>query len=161
MRLVVDLTRCQGYGQCAYFAPDVCRIGGKEGLTDDPEPDEGQRERVLRSVAACPVHAIRLERIDDRGAAAAATPAFAATVPTQRTAPSMLAAGVEAFRRTGRIVVVGASLAGLAAAGGLRREGFAGSLTLIGGERDRPYDRPPPAKQGGDGRVRADHTWVA
>jgi NADPH-dependent 2,4-dienoyl-CoA reductase/sulfur reductase-like enzyme len=46
-----------------------------------------------------------------------------------------------------RIVIVGASAAGLAAAETLRREGFAGTVTLIGGEIDLPYDRPPLSKQ--------------
>ena len=46
-----------------------------------------------------------------------------------------------------RIVVVGASAAGLAAAETLRREGYAGTLTLIGAEVDAPYDRPPLSKQ--------------
>jgi len=45
------------------------------------------------------------------------------------------------------IAVVGASLAGIRAAGALRREGFAGSLVLIGEEPHRPYDRPPLSKQ--------------
>lgn len=45
------------------------------------------------------------------------------------------------------IAVVGASTAGLAAAGALRRRGFAGTLTLIGDEPHRPYDRPPLTKQ--------------
>ncbi|MFF9653634.1 NAD(P)/FAD-dependent oxidoreductase [Streptomyces sp. NPDC014622] len=46
-----------------------------------------------------------------------------------------------------RIVVVGASAAGLSAAETLRREGFDGSLTLVGRERHLPYDRPPLSKQ--------------
>ncbi|MFJ9173813.1 NAD(P)/FAD-dependent oxidoreductase [Streptomyces sp. NPDC102360] len=46
-----------------------------------------------------------------------------------------------------RIVVVGASAAGLAATEGLRRIGFDGRLTLIGEETDQPYDRPPLSKQ--------------
>jgi 3-phenylpropionate/trans-cinnamate dioxygenase ferredoxin reductase subunit len=46
-----------------------------------------------------------------------------------------------------RVVVVGASAAGLAAAEGLRREGFTGSLTLVGEEEHLPYDRPPLSKQ--------------
>ncbi|MEV4016170.1 FAD-dependent oxidoreductase [Nonomuraea angiospora] len=46
-----------------------------------------------------------------------------------------------------QIVVVGASAAGLAAAETLRREGYDGSLTLIGEELDPPYDRPPLSKQ--------------
>ncbi|MBV1938485.1 FAD-dependent oxidoreductase [Streptomyces sp. BV286] len=46
-----------------------------------------------------------------------------------------------------RIVVVGASAAGLAAAETLRREGYDGTLTLIGDEPHAPYDRPPLSKQ--------------
>uniref|UniRef100_A0AAU2W574 NAD(P)/FAD-dependent oxidoreductase n=1 Tax=Streptomyces sp. NBC_00008 TaxID=2903610 RepID=A0AAU2W574_9ACTN len=46
-----------------------------------------------------------------------------------------------------RIAVVGASAAGLSVVEGLRREGYAGSLTLIGEETHLPYDRPPLSKQ--------------
>ncbi len=46
-----------------------------------------------------------------------------------------------------RIVVVGASLAGLRAAEALRREGFDGALALVGAEPHPPYDRPPLSKE--------------
>ncbi|MFF3850043.1 NAD(P)/FAD-dependent oxidoreductase [Streptomyces sp. NPDC002328] len=46
-----------------------------------------------------------------------------------------------------RIVVVGASAAGLAAAETFRREGYDGTLTLVGDEPLAPYDRPPLSKQ--------------
>ncbi|MET9971655.1 FAD-dependent oxidoreductase [Streptomyces sp. NPDC006356] len=46
-----------------------------------------------------------------------------------------------------RIAVVGASAAGLAAAETLRREGYDGTLTLVGDEPLAPYDRPPLSKQ--------------
>lgn len=46
-----------------------------------------------------------------------------------------------------RVVVVGASLAGLRAAETLRTAGFTGSLTLVGDEPHLPYDRPPLSKQ--------------
>ncbi|MEW1779796.1 FAD-dependent oxidoreductase [Streptomyces sp. NPDC086777] len=46
-----------------------------------------------------------------------------------------------------RIAVVGASAAGLAAAETLRREGYHGTLTLVGDEPRTPYDRPPLSKQ--------------
>ncbi len=44
------------------------------------------------------------------------------------------------------VLVVGASLAGHATARALRAEGFDGRLTLVGGEPERPYDRPPLSK---------------
>jgi 3-phenylpropionate/trans-cinnamate dioxygenase ferredoxin reductase component len=46
-----------------------------------------------------------------------------------------------------RIVIVGASLAGLRAAMTLREDGFAGSLVVVGEEARMPYDRPPLSKQ--------------
>ncbi|MGW8437868.1 NAD(P)/FAD-dependent oxidoreductase [Nocardiopsis sp. NPDC055879] len=44
------------------------------------------------------------------------------------------------------IVIVGGSLAGLRAAETLRKEGFAGTLTVIGEEDRLPYNRPPLSK---------------
>ncbi len=57
-----------------------------------------------------------------------------------------------------RVVVVGASLAGLRAAEALRRDGFDGALTIVGEERHAPYDRPPLSKQLLTGRVDAEGT---
>lgn len=68
------------------------------------------------------------------------------------------AENLQAFRRDGRIVVVGASLAGLRAAETLREEGFTGSLTMIGDELGEPYDRPPLSKQVLTGWVPAGNT---
>lgn len=65
---------------------------------------------------------------------------------------------VTKFRAEGRIVIVGASLAGLRAAEALREKGFEGSLTIIGDEPHEPYDRPPLSKQVLKGWVPADHT---
>ena len=45
------------------------------------------------------------------------------------------------------VAVVGASLAGLRTVEALRREGFAGRITVIGAEESLPYDRPPLSKQ--------------
>ena len=64
----------------------------------------------------------------------------------------------DGFKQNGRIVIVGASLAGLRGAEALRNEGFRGHLTIIGDESHEPYDRPPLSKQVQKGWVKADHT---
>lgn len=138
MRVVVDLTRCQGYGQCVFMAPEVFSMNGREALAYDPAPSEDQRQNVLRAAAACPVQALHVER---------------ATVADPD--PGPYAADGDRFRRDGRVVIVGSSLAGTRAAAVLRREGFAGALTLVGDEPGEPYDRPPLSKQVLSGQVPA------
>ncbi|MCD2195847.1 FAD-dependent oxidoreductase [Actinomycetospora endophytica] len=150
MRLVVDLTRCQGYAQCAFLAPGAFVMQGEgEALLYEPEPDDEQRERVLRAAAACPVQAIVLDRGPVRNGDRPAVPAPRRDGITQ-----------DEFLRTGRIVIVGASLAGARAAGALRYEGFRGSLTVIGDESHDPYDRPPLSKQVQEGWVAPGHTGL-
>lgn len=46
-----------------------------------------------------------------------------------------------------RVLVIGASLAGLSAARALRAQGFEGDLVVVGDEVHRPYDRPPLSKE--------------
>ncbi|WP_329245863.1 FAD-dependent oxidoreductase [Actinoallomurus sp. NBC_01490] len=147
MRVIVDLTRCQGYGQCAFLAPEIFAMRGEEALMYDPDADDAQREHVLRAVAACPVQAIHVEWM-------------AVQHKERRAAAVRPQLGDDGLRKTGRVVIVGASLAGGRAAGVLRREGFTGALTVIGGEPYEPYDRPPLSKQVLAGGVPADHTLL-
>jgi NADPH-dependent 2,4-dienoyl-CoA reductase/sulfur reductase-like enzyme len=65
------------------------------------------------------------------------------------------------FKAHGRIVIVGASLAGHSAAEALRAGGFVGPLTIIGDEPDLPYDRPPLSKSVLTGWLPAEHTSLA
>jgi NADPH-dependent 2,4-dienoyl-CoA reductase/sulfur reductase-like enzyme/ferredoxin len=152
MKLVVDLTRCQGYAQCAFLAPSAFTMHGDEALLYDPDPSDDQRERVLRAAAACPVQAIVLDRVGSRNGARQAD--------AVRRAAAVRGGSDRGFLGSGRIVIVGASLAGLRAAAALRHEGFTGSLTLIGDEPDAPYDRPPLSKQVLGGSVPATHTGL-
>ncbi|KPI11546.1 Ferredoxin--NAD(+) reductase [Actinobacteria bacterium OK074] len=46
-----------------------------------------------------------------------------------------------------RVLVVGASAAGLTTAEALRRKGYEGTITVLGDEPHAPYDRPPLSKQ--------------
>lgn len=48
---------------------------------------------------------------------------------------------------TGAVAIVGASLAGAAAAATLRSEGFDGRVVLVGAEPHLPYERPPLSKE--------------
>jgi ferredoxin len=67
MRIVVDLNRCQGYAQCVPLAPDVLKLSGEEALMYDPNPDDSLRLQVLRAAASCPVQAILVDRLDEKG----------------------------------------------------------------------------------------------
>ncbi|GGT46583.1 MULTISPECIES: ferredoxin [Nonomuraea] len=60
MRIVVDLTRCQGYAQCVFLAPRVFRLHGEEALLYTPAVPDDQLERVRQAAVACPVQAILL-----------------------------------------------------------------------------------------------------
>ncbi|QUQ64173.1 FAD-dependent oxidoreductase [Kutzneria sp. CA-103260] len=139
MKVIVDLTRCQGYAQCAFAAPEVFVMRGDEALLYDSDPDQGQQEKIERAVAACPVQAIVIDAEDGQR--------WQPHPPREAAAVGTLGGPEEAAERTGRVVIVGASLAGLRAASVLRRDGFTGSLTMIGDEPHVPYDRPPLSKQ--------------
>ena len=109
-------------------------------------PDDAEREQVMRAVAACPVQAMV---IDELG-----------TLGRSDKAGTAEAGNGQALDQVRRIVIVGASIAGLRAAATLRREGYQGSLTLIGDEESDPYDRPPLSKQVLSGQVAADQTML-
>ncbi|MBF4605948.1 FAD-dependent oxidoreductase [Curtobacterium sp. VKM Ac-1393] len=124
------MTKCQSYAQCCFLAPGVFRFEGEEALAYNPNPSDAERFRVLQSAAACPVQAIRVG-----GARLPVRPA-----DTAEPVHTPLAADE-------RVVIVGASLAGLTAAETLRTAGFTGTITVLGDEPHLPYDRPPLSKQ--------------
>lgn len=130
MEIAVDMTKCQSYAQCCFLAPGVFRFEGEEALAYNPNPSDAERFRVLQSAAACPVQAIRV--------GGACLPVRA--VDTDESVHAPLTAD-------DRVVIVGASLAGLTAAETLRSSGFTGTITVVGDEPHLPYDRPPLSKQ--------------
>jgi ferredoxin len=65
MRIVVDLNRCESYGQCVFAAPSVFTFVGEESLEYDYAPDDMLRSQVELAAAACPTQAIRIGRPAD------------------------------------------------------------------------------------------------
>lgn len=58
------------------------------------------------------------------------------------------------------VLIVGASVGGLTVAEALRREGYAGKLTMLGAEKHLPYDRPPLSKKVLAGAVPPERTQL-
>ena len=54
MRIAVDLNRCQGYARYVPLASDVLKPLGEEALAYHPNPDDSQRQRVLRRGGVAP-----------------------------------------------------------------------------------------------------------
>ena len=61
VRIIVDLVRCQSYGQCIYAAPTVFRFNGEASLEFDYAPDDALREKV--SVLSPPARSRRFASV--------------------------------------------------------------------------------------------------
>jgi ferredoxin len=60
----IDRIRCDGHGLCAELLPELIELDdwGSPLLAPGPVP-EPLREHATQAVAACPVMALRLERV--------------------------------------------------------------------------------------------------
>ena len=63
MKIVADVPKCVGAGQCVMYAPELFGQDEDSGLVvvSVPEPGQQQRELAERAVLACPSRAIWLE----------------------------------------------------------------------------------------------------
>ncbi len=138
------LSPVPGYAQCAFLAPDVFRMHGEEALmySNPTTPSATRCCAPRRPAPSRPFWS---------------TSWRAGTRRWGRRRHEHCGY-LQGFKRDGRVVIVGASLAGLRAAEALRDEGFTGKLTMIGDELGKPDDRPPLSKQVLTGWVPADGT---
>ena len=103
---------------------------------------------ALRAPAIDPIACWRTERVGER--------VFARARLNQQNAPSSVAA--TARPAPASVVIVGGGAAALAAADMLRRENYAGPVTMISADDSAPYDRPNLSKDFLTGNAPAD--WI-
>ena len=62
MHITVDYALCEGHGQCLFAAPDVFDLpdGAEQVVVLDADPDDSEREAVVRAAAMCPAQALRI-----------------------------------------------------------------------------------------------------
>ena len=61
MKILVDMDRCQHYGQCVFEADDIFSLGEDGKLSYRSEVDENRRSAVESAVDVCPMQAISIE----------------------------------------------------------------------------------------------------
>ena len=60
MKVLVDRSLCQDYGQCVISAPQVFQLDDDGHLVYEPDPDNSFRPDIEAAVDACPFQAIRI-----------------------------------------------------------------------------------------------------
>lgn len=61
IRILVDLNRCNVYGQCVFTAPHLFRLAHANVLEWDYEAGDSDRDAALQAKWACPVSAISVD----------------------------------------------------------------------------------------------------
>lgn len=59
MKILVDLDKCQGYGNCVIAAPEVFDLSD-EGEVVVLDPDNSDTATLRQAVRECPAHALEL-----------------------------------------------------------------------------------------------------
>lgn len=60
IKVEVDMTKCQHYGQCVFEAPDVFKLNDDDKLEYVAEVDDSELDNVEAAVDICPMQAIRI-----------------------------------------------------------------------------------------------------
>jgi ferredoxin len=60
IKVEVDMTKCQHYGQCVFEAPTVFKLNAEDKLEYVAEVDERELDNVEAAVDICPMQAIRI-----------------------------------------------------------------------------------------------------
>lgn len=58
IKINVDMTKCQHYGQCVFEAPDVFRLNEDDKLEYTAEADDSELANIEAAIDVCPMQAI-------------------------------------------------------------------------------------------------------
>jgi ferredoxin len=60
IKVEVDMSLCQNYGQCVFEAPRIFHLNDDDKLEHLAEADDDERDQVESAVDVCPMQAIRI-----------------------------------------------------------------------------------------------------
>ncbi len=60
IKIDVDMSQCQHYGQCVFEAPTIFHLNDDDKLEFVAEADDNLRGEVENAVDVCPMQAIRI-----------------------------------------------------------------------------------------------------
>lgn len=60
IKVEVDLSLCQNYGQCVFEAPRIFHLNDDDKLEHLAEANDDERDQVESAVDVCPMQAIRI-----------------------------------------------------------------------------------------------------
>jgi ferredoxin len=60
IKVEVDMSKCQHYGQCVFEAPTVFKLNSEDKLEYVAEVDDSELDNVEAAVDICPMQAIRI-----------------------------------------------------------------------------------------------------
>ena len=58
IKVDVDMTKCQHYGQCVFEAPNVFKLNSDDKLEYIAEVEDSERANVEAAIDVCPMQAI-------------------------------------------------------------------------------------------------------
>ncbi len=60
IKIDVDMTKCQHYGQCVFEAPNVFKLNEDDRLEYPAPADDSERANVEAAIDICPMQAISI-----------------------------------------------------------------------------------------------------
>jgi ferredoxin len=58
IKIEVDMSKCQHYGQCVFEAPNIFKLNNDDKLEYTAEADESERANIEAAIDVCPMQAI-------------------------------------------------------------------------------------------------------